>query len=466
LFTVGAYNPIMIENRLVRQLMPTQAVRRVERAIAPKVAVDKLSAGSKIGQAVRKALVPGNERTVAFNQVLTRGKIEDVWLKGHSEATNEIADKLIAEIGKARHEIRLQTFVIDFNAASFKQLMQALAAKQRENPAFKVMLTYGGEFRFHLNPKISVGSVGKAWTSADLKAALREHGVNAQVASFIRLPNLNVLHSKTAVIDGKVAFVGSANLTDTQSKEVVLKVTGPVVESFLQDFEDGFMASAHRFEVVGGRVGEFKKLPVAPKVEHAPGGASLAFLSKPQGGKYLASDATQGILAAFGAAEREIKLFSPNFNNRDVWAALVEAADRGVDVKIMLPKDFNNARAAVDGGNNYQFLTRDLAQLPPKLRKRFEVRWYSADGVSTGPATNHVKYASIDGQWTYVGSQNFDNQAWKKSREAGLGIDDAAQTQALAKVLFDEDWARSLPVSVPLQAKNPVRRFFQRWLGI
>jgi phosphatidylserine/phosphatidylglycerophosphate/cardiolipin synthase-like enzyme len=394
------------------------------------------------------------------------GKIEDVWLKGHSEQANEIADKLIAEIGQAQHEVRLQTFVIDFNCASFKKLMKALAAKQRENPNFKVMLTYGGEFRFHLSPKIALGSLGKAWTSADLKAALREHGVNAQVASFIRLPNLNVLHSKTAIIDGKVAFVGSANLTDTQSKEVVLKVTGPVVDSFLQDFESGFKASAHRFEVVDGRVGKFTKLPQVPQVDHAKAGVPLSFLSKPEGGHYLASDATQGLLAAFGAAESEIKLFSPNFNNRDVWRSLVGAADRGVNVKIMLPKDFNNARAAVDGGNNYQFLTRDLAQLPPKLRKRFEVRWYSADGASTGPATNHIKYAQIDGKWTYLGSQNFDNQAWKKSREAGLGIDDEAQTRALGKVLFDDDWARALPVAVPIQAKNPVRRFFQRWLGI
>jgi phosphatidylserine/phosphatidylglycerophosphate/cardiolipin synthase-like enzyme len=331
------------------------------------------------------------------------------------------------------------------------------------------MLNYGGEFRFHLDPRISVGSLGKAWTSADLKKALADHGVDAQVASFIRTPNLNVLHSKSVIIDGKTAFVGSANLCDTQSKEVVVKVTGPVVESFLQDFKSGFEASAHRFQVIKGKAKELGKhdLWAAPKVEHARTGMSpMSFLSKPAGGKYLASDATHGLLAALGAARGEIKLFSPNFNNRDVWQALTEAADRGVNVKIMLPKDFNNARAAVDGGNNYQFLTRDLAQLPPKLRARFEVRWYSADGVSTGPATNHIKYASIDGQWTYVGSQNFDNQAWKKSREAGLGIDDAAQTLRLAKVLFDDDWARALPVQVPVQAKNPIRRFFQRWLGI
>ncbi|MDB5099696.1 MAG: cls [Cyanobacteria bacterium RYN_339] len=464
----------MIETSLVNNLLRTPAARRVGKTVVPeatRVAGDQLiRKGSKIGEAVRKALVPSNERTIAYAQVNTLGKVEDVWLKGHSEQVNEIADKLIAEIGQAQHEVRLQTFVIDFNAASFKKLMAALAEKQRQNPAFKVMINYGGEFRFHLNPKIAVGSLGKAWTSADLKAALHQHGVEAQVASFIRVPNLNVLHSKTVIIDGKIALVGSANLTDTQSKEVVVKVTGPVVEAFLQDFESGFAASAHRFHVTQDGVTELgaKDLWAAPAVDRtvSKGMVPLTFLSKPAGGEYLASDATRGLLAAIGAAESEIKLFSPNFNNPDVWQALVGAADNGVQVKIMLPKDFNNARAAVDGGNNYQFLTRDLAQLPPRLRRRIEVRWYSADGVSTGPATNHIKYASIDGSWTYVGSQNFDNQAWKKSREAGLGIDDAAHTKALAKVLFDGDWARALPVTVPTMAKNPIRRFFQRWLGI
>ncbi|AZF04622.1 phospholipase D-like domain-containing protein [Pseudomonas sp. R5-89-07] len=74
----------------------------------------------------------------------------------------------------------------------------------------------------------------------------------------------------------------------------------------------------------------------------------------------------------------------------------------------------------------------------------------------------HAKYMVVDGQQTFVGSQNFDWRSLEHIHETGLRISDATvvgQVQAI----FDQDWqaqqalAENRPVPLPAAGQEPVR---------
>ena len=144
---------------------------------------------------------------------------------------------------------------------------------------------------------------------------------------------------------------------------------------------------------------------------------------------------------------------------------MADAMARGVRVKLMLPKNFNQMRAIVDGANNDQFLHKFVAQLPARSRANFELRWYVPEGGTFEDGNNHTKFLSVDGLWSYVGTQNMDKQSFRNSREIGLGIDDAETTRQLDAAVFDGDWVKGVPAATPGLAKTAWRRAIQRTFG-
>jgi phosphatidylserine/phosphatidylglycerophosphate/cardiolipin synthase-like enzyme len=281
-----------------------------------------------------------------------------------------------------------------------------------------------------------------------LPKALAAHGVKAQLASYsTSLLGRSVNHTKMFLIDGHVGVTGGANVQNHPWRDMLVGVEGPVVASMLADFQDAWTRSRAWFDVDGKPLDRAPALPAValdPSTEGRPL-VPMAVLTKRggeiDGQRSRDNAANQGLLAAYNAARREIKVESPNCNDPDVWNALAAAAARGVKVQVLLSKNFNQLRSQFDRANNDRFL-RFVAKLPASAQANIELRWYSPDGRTT--AGNHTKYTSIDGQWAYVGSQNMDNQSWAWSREMGLGIDDATQTAALDADVFDGDWRTSI----------------------
>lgn len=448
--------------------------RSVAADVGRTVAPDALALSaptSHVAAAVRAALAPGLDRTVPHAQVLTSGRIEDIWLKGNDYAHNEIVDKAIAATMAARHEVRIQTYTFDFESESSTKLMEALAQKQRENPAFKIFIAYSGEIK--INPM----SWAKTMKCPEMKAALARFGVKAEVASFLKLPSRGFDHSKTFIWDGVRGAIGGVNIQNHPSKDSMVEVSGPVVDTLLSDFDSAWKESKQFFRYDGSRIVEgTRDLPPAIQGEALPSSQPLVpmtFLSKrhvayfTHGKDPYANDADKGLMAAFAAARKEIKLTTPNNNDRRVWQAMADAARRGVKVKLLMPMRFNDYREIVDGANNEQFINKFWSQLPPDARKNFELRWFTPDATHATPPTNnnHTKYASVDGVWAYVGSQNLDKQSWVYSREAGLGVESARVTLKLDQALFNGDWNAGFAIPRPAPAGTAVGRWIQRHIG-
>jgi phosphatidylserine/phosphatidylglycerophosphate/cardiolipin synthase-like enzyme len=345
-------------------------------------------------------------------------------------------DGVVAAIRQAKTEVRLQVFSFEGSSAAADKVLKAIADKQRENPAFKAYLELDGDF----TP-----------TAETIKVALEKHHLDAEVASHVKWPSRAIDHTKTTIVDGTTGFVGSANLEKKHMKQVVMQVSGPVVDTLLSDFDTAWREAPIHFSVRNGlvlpsEIGADLPLAAHPDASRADD-VPMTWLSKdndkPGEKDSYDNDADQGLLAALAAATTEIHVETPNSNDPRVIQALADAANRGVKVEVMLPRTFNELTSRLDGGNNIQFAQRIPQRLSEEGRAHFELRYYSPDGKTDG--WDHIKYLEVDGQWAYVGSQNADQQSWKHSREAGLGIDDSTQAQKLDAAIFQPDWAIALP---------------------
>jgi cardiolipin synthase len=145
-------------------------------------------------------------------------------------------------------------------------------------------------------------------------------------------------------------------------------------------------------------------------------------------------------LMAITAARHTIHLSNSYFVPDDLAVkALIAAAKRGVDVRIITPGkiiDSDIVRAA----------SRD--------------RWGKllAAGVKMAeyqPTMYHVKALVVDSLLVSVGSTNFDNRSFTLNDEANLNVLDAdfARQQ---ETVFENDWRRALPVSLRQWEDRPL----------
>ncbi|OIO23082.1 hypothetical protein AUJ65_04495 [Candidatus Micrarchaeota archaeon CG1_02_51_15] len=125
------------------------------------------------------------------------------------------------------------------------------------------------------------------------------------------------------------------------------------------------------------------------------------------------------MVAALAFARNSIDVQMYVFTSSELKDALVQAARRGVCVRLILePRIDSNAATAA-------FLVANGVQ----------VRWASREFANT-----HSKLALIDGKTVLVGSINWSWHALYANREAALLVENPRLAQEFGSV-FEEDWA-------------------------
>lgn len=151
-------------------------------------------------------------------------------------------------------------------------------------------------------------------------------------------------------------------------------------------------------------------------------------------------------LSISGARERFYvtnAYFAPDTN---FVALLAEAAQRGVDVRILVggPKtDVRAARLAAHG--RYEAL----------LRAGVNVYEYQ-------PTTLHAKTFVADGIWVSVGTMNFDNRSLALNDESTLMILDTEVGQHMERVFFD-DLSHSKQIDLATFERRPRYEHVLEW---
>lgn len=212
-------------------------------------------------------------------------------------------------------------------------------------------------------------------------------------------------HRRVLVVDGKVAFTGSAGFSrkwagHAQDKDhwrdTQVRIEGPLVAKLQWAFEEHWVKT---YEETLSGAGHFPALPNAGDLK-AQVIASHSFSMAP----IPLVQAT-----AFAAAEKRIWITNPYCTpTEDQVDLLVKAVRRGVDVRLLLP-----------GENNDQPLTKSAGRAAYGRMLEGGVKIFEYQ-----PSMIHTKSMVVDGYFAMLGSSNFDARSSEINEELDVVVAD------------------------------------------
>jgi cardiolipin synthase len=268
-------------------------------------------------------------------------------------------------------------------------------------------------------------------------------------------------HRKLLIVDGQTAFLGGINISSVYSG-------GSFSQRSKHRPEGGPPWRDTHMQVEGPVVGEFQKLflatwdkqkgeTLAPRKYFPPLGNKGKEVVRAIGSSpdepYSQIYAT--LISAIGSAETTVHLTNAYFvPDPQLLAALKDAVQRGVDVRIILPSNTDSWLVFHAGRSYYA----ELLRAGVKIYERRD-------------ALLHAKTALIDGVWSTIGSTNLDWRSFLHNDEVNaviLGQEFGAQMQAM----FEKDLALSNPITleqwnqrpIGMRVKESVARVWQHWL--
>ncbi|HMB20277.1 MAG TPA: cardiolipin synthase [Spirochaetota bacterium] len=336
-------------------------------------------------------------------------------------------------IQNARLSINLETYI--FNSDDLGWKMARLLVEKAQD-GIEVNVIYD--------------AIGCIATSPALFSYMRKGGVELvkfhPLIPWRKVWNISFRdHRKILVVDGKTAFVGGMNigleyagkkLKGHNWRDTHLEIEGPAVRMI----EFFFMENWHR---QGGAMINFSKHfpPVKEK------GNTLVMT--------LSSMSRKGIkpiqlayLTAIKHAHESIFITNAYFiPDRKIYRALVNASNRGVDVRLILP-----------GKNDLPFVQYASRYLYKRyLKHNINVFEYQENIL-------HAKTAVIDGIWSTVGSSNLDRRSFKKNREINAIVLDNEFGKEMVNTFYD-DLKKSHELLLENWEKRSLLQFFLEWLA-
>ncbi len=331
---------------------------------------------------------------------------------------------MLAAIRGAKSSIALASYIFRDDAAG-RDFADALIEAARRGVAVRVLLDGVGAGYFH----------------SGVFRYLRRNGVT--VASFLhtwlpwRMPFLNMRnHRKLLVVDGALAFLGGINIGAENSErlsgphaihDVHFRVEGPVVRVVMDAFARDWTFTTEE---------ALDEDCWWPRLEEKGTVFARGVRSGPDADLYK----IELILgAALNLARKRIRIVTPYFlPDARLQFAIQEAVLRGVEVEIVLP--FVSDQRVMDWAMRGQL--------------RF-FRHIKACFITTPPPFDHTKLCTVDGEWSLVGSSNWDTRSLRLNFEFDLEITDRELTARL-DALIDAKIARGRPISPDLLAREPI----------
>ncbi|MFK5634625.1 MULTISPECIES: phospholipase D-like domain-containing protein [unclassified Ornithinimicrobium] len=214
-------------------------------------------------------------------------------------------------------------------------------------------------------------------------------------------------HRKILVVDGRVGFVGGYNIGSTYAtswRDTHLRVTGSGVWELQNSFVDFW--NRHR------RSG----LPELPDSGSPTWDGSVrAARNEPS---RLIYPVRALYLEAIDRASERIWITQGYFiPDREVLEALLAAAARGVDVRVIMPERSNHVLADVVARSYWTQLLEG------------GVRLHLYQDVMV-----HAKTATVDGRWATIGSANIDRLSLRGNYEINMEIFDEVQAEVMERI--------------------------------
>jgi cardiolipin synthase len=329
-------------------------------------------------------------------------------------------DRLFADLEAAQSTINIETFLCKEGEVT-RRLTDLLLRKRKEGVEIRVLVD---------------GSGGKGYGKSDVKR-LREAGCPVRKFHPFRISNLGRLnqrtHRKMAIVDGRIGYVGGHCLVDAwlgdaedkqHFRDISARVEGPVVNQIQSAFTDNWIEETG--EVIAGE-------KFFPQLEEAGSSQAQIVFVSPNGGP-----STLKLLhyAAIKEAKESITIQNPYFlPDPDARKALLDAVERGVEVRVMIPATEATDAKLVSHASHHHYGT---------LLKG-GVRMFDYQHTLL-----HQKVFTIDHAWSSIGSTNFDDRSFEINDEISL-------------VVYDKAIARELEKTFAADAKLSKERSLEEW---
>ena len=295
-------------------------------------------------------------------------------------------------IRQARHAVNLEFYEFSPGRVA-DEMLAALCERARAGVAVRLVLDRLGSFRTPTSYFDGLRAAGgqmqwyhplrwNTWQHADQRT-----------------------HRKLLIVDGRVGFIGGAGIADhwlhaTSAgpawRDTVFRVEGGPVADLVSTFSENWLESSG--EILSGE-GQFE-------VDSLPDAApAFVVASTPNGGGTTARILFQSLIAC---ARHTIRITTPYFlPDRSARAALIDAVQqRGMRVQIL------TAGPHIDHPSIRWLSLQSSRQL---LDAGAEIYEYN-------PAMIHAKLLTVDGQWSVVGSTNFDHRSFALNDEVNLAV--------------------------------------------
>ncbi len=356
----------------------------------------------------------------------------------------QLFPSMVNAIDASQTEVRLETFIFDFEASAL-QIAEALERAASRGVA--VYLVMDG---------IGTPRVPDQWQRRFAQAGVKWHRFSPLGGLGLLNPiRWRRLHRKLCIVDQTLSFCGGINFVDDWLEpgqgrlnepryDFALQVQGPLVADMLKamtllwqrllithKIERGHLRAAGRAwqDVRHDRTPA--ALPRAPKTVEAREDFSnvhAALLLRDN--VRNRSRIERAYRHAIGNAREEIIIANAYFlPGARLRRALIHAQGRGVKVKLLVQGRYDN----------FMQFHASRPVMAAMCNSGIEVCEYL-------PSLLHAKVSVIDGKWATVGSSNLDPLSLLLAREANVVFADPALAQALRADLLDAMRTKSAPL--------------------
>ncbi len=388
---------------------------------------------ASLAPAPGQSVIPSRYATPAFTAALdaqtASRRVDGNRVTMLFDGVNSFAerDKMI---DSAKESICLQTFIFTSDETGWA-LANKLAEKAKQGVEVRVIIDAMGSGR--ADPKMF--------------DVMRQAGVDVREwAPKWKVWDLNDRwHEKHLIVDGKASVEGGMNIANEYAfggsgKQVLsrgqkgseawrdadIKLEGPAVQ-------DATKAFLRNWAELDGTVSDAQRARLLPKLEPLKGGATVRVVqSNPQVGG-LDRTTEKLYLRAIENAKSRITIENAYFlPPLDIRKALLDAAKRGVDVRVLTNSKASNDMGFVSDAARYFY--DDLIKAGVKV--------YEKQG-----GTLHTKTASFDGEYSIVGSFNMNGRSVNQDAEVALGVEDGATAKQL-DARFEAGLSKAKPVTL------------------
>ncbi len=328
--------------------------------------------------------------------------------------------RLIADIAAARRHVNLLYYLFADDKIG-NRVADALIAAARRGVVCRLLLDSFASRRAlrTLAPRLRAAGVEVV--------AVLPLGFFRRKAARLDLRN----HRKIAVLDGRIAYVGSQNIVDADFKrgivyeELVARVTGPVVHEL-----QAVLLADRFFETETEASQEEESFPV---LDHT---GDVEAQTLPSGPGYPFENNLRLVVALLYAAQKRVVMTTPYFIPDDtLLQAMTTAAQRGVEVHLVVSSKADQWLVGLAQRSYYEEL----------LTAGVRIHVYKTHFL-------HAKHLSIDDQVALIGSTNMDMRSFALQCEVSLLVYDETVVKALhavqqryfdgSSVLTPEQWRR------------------------